>query len=173
MRRYGIQICNRQKVKKEDCGMQTRRLSCIEVSIDFFLSLLTNIGAQMLFYGALATAGRSLTLAGLVLGLAIPRRYATRRLFNALLLPGQRQPQWHSGLEVGVDTILAILVAMMLQWVVYGAAATWAKAGGLTMAVYAFTIGRRYFMRRLFEMWGARQERRALYTSQSLSTETS
>lgn len=134
--------------------MQTHRLSCIEVGIDFCLSLLTNIGAQMLFYGVLATAGRSLSLAGLVLGLALLRRYATRRLFNALLSPGQRQPKWHSGLEVGVDTVLAILVAMMLQWMVYGAAATWVKAGGLTMAVYAFTIGRRYFMRRLFEMWG-------------------
>jgi hypothetical protein len=74
---------------------------------------------------------------------------------SSYLLPEHRQPQWQSELEVGVDTVFAILVAMMLQWVVYGAAATWAKAGELTMAVYAFTIGRRYFMRRLFEMWGA------------------
>jgi hypothetical protein len=64
-------------------------------------------------------------------------------------------------LEVGIDSVLAIVVAIMLQWIVYGDAVTWAKAGGLTVAVYAFTIGRRYFMRRLFEMWSARQAMQA------------
>ncbi len=144
--------------------MQTRRQSRLEVGLDFSVSVLVNIGAQMLVYGALATAERSLIFAALILGLAVPRRYATRRLFNGLLSPGIRQPRWHSGLEVMVDTLVAICVAIALQWVIYGPAATWAKAGGLTVAVYALTLVRRYLMRRLFVMWRARQEWRALYT---------
>ena len=145
--------------------MQTRRQSRFEVGLDLCVSLLVNIGAQMLFYGALATAARSLTFAALVLGLAVPRRYATRRLFNGLLSPGTRQSRWHAGLEVLVDTLIAICVAIALQWVIYGPAATWAKAGGLTVAVYAVTMARRYLMRRLFEMWSTRQEQRKVQTA--------
>ncbi len=133
--------------------MQTPTQSRLEISIDFVLSLLVNIGAQILFYGALATAGRSLSLALLVLGLAIPRRYASRRLFNTLLSPGTRQPRWQSWLEVGVDTVVALSLAIVLQWIFYGPAATWAKAGGLTGIVYAITMCRRYVLRRLFVMW--------------------
>lgn len=108
--------------------MQTRAQSSLEVGIDFGFSLLMNIGAQLLFYSALATAGRSLAVAALVLGLAIPRRYAIviRRLFNALLPRNVRQPRWQAWLEVGVDTVLGFCVAMVLQWLFYGAAATWA-----------------------------------------------
>ena len=137
--------------------MQTRNQSRLEVGVDFVLSLLVNIGAQWLVYGALATASRSLTFAALVLGLAVPRRYMIRRLFNALLAPGERQSRRHSGLEIGMDTLIAIAVAIVLQWLMYGAAATWAKAGGLTLLVYALTMGRRYLLRRLFEAWSARQ----------------
>jgi hypothetical protein len=135
--------------------MQTRSQSRLEVSIDFVLSLLVNIAAQILFYGALATAGRSLSVAALVLGLAIPRRYGTRRLFNALLPPDIHQPRWHSWLEVGVDTVLGFSVAIVLQWLFYGPAATWAKAGGLTGIIYAVTMCRRYILRRFFEMRSA------------------
>lgn len=131
--------------------MQTRGQSRLEVGIDFVLSVLVNIGAQILFYGALATAGRSLSVAVLVLGLAMPRRYATRRLFNAFVIPGARQPRWQSWLEVGVDTVIGLCLAVILQWIFYGPAATWAKAGGLTGIVYAFTMCRRYVLRRLFE----------------------
>ncbi len=152
--------------------MQAHRQIRVEVGVDFCLSLLVNIGAQLLVYGALAAAGRSFLFAMLVLGLAVPRRYTMRGLFNTLLAPGQRQPRSHSALEVGVDSVLAIVVAIVLQWIVYGNAVTWAKAWGLTVGVYAFTIGRRYVMRRLFEMWSARQARQALYNPQSLSTET-
>jgi hypothetical protein len=133
--------------------MQTPGQSQLEVGIDFSLSLLVNIGAQILFYGALATAGRSLSVAALVLGLAMPRRYATRRFFNTLLSPGIRQPRWQSWLEVGVDTVLGLFLAIILQWIFYGPAATWAKAGGLTGIVYAITMCRRYILRRLFVMW--------------------
>jgi hypothetical protein len=139
--------------------MQTRGQSRLEVSIDLALSLLVNIGGQFLFYGALATAGRSLSVAALVLGLAVPRRYATRRLFNALLSPDIRQPRWHSWLEVGVDTVFGLSVAIVLQWLFYGPAATWAKAGGLTGIIYAVTMCRRYILRRLFEMRSARQRK--------------
>lgn len=149
--------------------MQTRGQSRLEVGIDFMLSILVNIGAQILFYGALATAGRSLSLAALVLGLAMPRRYATRRLFNTLLAPGIRQPHWQSWLEVGVDTILGFCLAIVLQWIFYGPAATWAKAGGLTGIVYAFTMCRRYILRRLFERRNAlRRQSSVLEQSTSL-----
>lgn len=134
--------------------MQSRTQSSCEVGIDFGLSLLVNIAAQILFYGALATAGRSLSVAALVLGLALPRRYTIRRLFNALLPRDIRQPRWHSWLEVGVDTVIGFCVAMVLQWIFYGPAVTWAKAGGFTAGVYALTMCRRYMLRRIFERWG-------------------
>ena len=143
--------------------MQTCRQSRLEVGADFGLSLLVNLVAQFLFYGALATAGRSLTFAALVLGLAVPRRYATRRLFNALVAPGARQSPWQSWLEVSIDTVLAIVMAIMLQRLCYGPAATWVKAGGLTVTIYALTMGRRYTLRRVFEAWNTRQAGLPLY----------
>ncbi len=142
--------------------MQTRGQSRLEVGIDVGLSLLVNIGVQVGFYGALATAGRSLAVAALVLTLAVPRRYGLRRLFNARLPAGARQPSWHAWVEVGADTVLGLLVAIGVQWVFYGPAATWAKAGGLTGVVYAITMCRRYLLRRLFERWSARQHRASL-----------
>lgn len=138
--------------------MQTRLHSRVEVGIDFGLSFLVNIGAQFVFYGAFATAGRSLALASLVLGLALPRRYAIRRLFNAWLPHATRQPRWQSCLEVGVDTLLGLCVAIVLQWIIYGPEATWAKAGGLTTVVYAITMCRRYALRRLCERWGMHRQ---------------
>ena len=135
--------------------MQPRRQTLCEVGIDFVLSLWVNIGGQLLVYGALATAGRSLTFAMLVLGLAVPRRYATRHLFNTWLATGAQQSRLQSWCEVGFDTVIAIAVAFILQWIFYGAAVTWAKAGGLTVLVYAVTMGRRYLLRRLFARWSA------------------
>jgi hypothetical protein len=137
--------------------MQTCRQSRLEVGADFAVSLCVNLVAQVLFYGPLATAGRSLTMAALILGLAVPRRYATRRLFNAFVVPGHGQSRWQSWCEVVVDTVLAIGVAIVLQRLLYGAAATWAKAGGLTFVLYAITMGRRYALRRVFETWNAPQ----------------
>ena len=136
--------------------MQTCRQSRLEVGADFGVALVVNLVTQGLFYGALATAGRSLTLAALVLGLAAPRRYAIRRLFNALVVPGARQSRWQSWLEICSDTIIALVMAIILQRLCYGAAATLTKAGGLTVALYAITLGRRYALRRVFEAWNAR-----------------
>ena len=147
--------------------MQTHRQSGLEVGADFGVSLLINLVTQLLFYGALATAGRSLTVAALVLGLAMPRRYAIRRLFNALVAPGARQSRGQSWCEVGIDTVLAIGVAILLQRLFYGAAATWEKAGGVTVMVYALTMGRRYALRRVFETWQARREALPLYSQPS------
>jgi hypothetical protein len=130
---------------------QTHRQTRLEVGIDLGLSLGVNLVAQFLVYGALATATRSLSFAALILGLAVPRRYAIRRLFNGWLSGGGRQSRWQSGLEVGVDTALGFCVAILLQWLFYGAAATWAKMGGLTVLLYALTMGRRYLLRRCFE----------------------
>jgi hypothetical protein len=152
--------------------MQTCRQSRLEVGADLGVSLVVNLVTQGLFYGALATAGRSLTFAALVLGLAVPRRYAIRRLFNALVAPGTRQSRRQSWLEVGVDTAVAIVMALVLQRLCYGAAATLTTAGGLTVALYAITMGRRYALRRVFETWNARQAGLSPY-GQSLSSELS
>jgi len=149
--------------------VQTCRQSRLEVGADFGVSLMVNLVAQLLFYGALATAGRSLTLAALVLGLAVPRRYAIRRLFNALVAPGTRQSRRHSWLEVCSDTVVAIIMAIVLQRLCYGAAATLTKAGGLTVVLYSITLGRRYALRRVFEAWNARQENLPLYSQASSS----
>jgi hypothetical protein len=136
------------------------------------VSLVVNIVAQLLFYGALATAGRSLTFAALVLGLAVPRRYAIRRLFNAFVAPGTRQSRWQSWLEVCSDTVVAIIMAVILQRLCYGAAATLTTAGELTVALYAITLGRRYILRRIFEARHARQAALPPYV-QPLSSELS
>jgi hypothetical protein len=152
--------------------MQTCYQSRLEVGADFGVSVCVNLVAQVLFYGALATAGRSLTFAALVLGLAVPRRYAIRRLFNGLVAPGTRQSRWQSWLEVGVDTAGAMIMAIVLQRLCYGAAATLTKAGGVTVALYALTMGRRYALRRVFETWNARQAGLSPY-GQSLSSELS
>ena len=149
--------------------MQTCRQSRLEVGADFGVSLMVNLVAQLLFYGALATAGRSLTLAALVLGLAVPRRYAIRRLFNALVAPGARQSRWQSWLEICSDTIVALVMAIILQRLCYGAAATLTKAGGVTVVLYSITLGRRYVLRRVFEAWNARQENLPLYSQASSS----
>jgi TRAP-type C4-dicarboxylate transport system permease large subunit len=149
--------------------VQTCRQSRLEVGADFGVSLLVNLVAQGLFYGALATAGRSLTFAALVLGLAVPRRYAIRRLFNALVAPGARQSRWQSWLEVCSDTVVALVMAIILQRLCYGAAATLTKAGGVTVVLYAITLGRRYTLRRVFETWNARQENLPLYSQASSS----
>jgi hypothetical protein len=80
--------------------MQTCRQSRLKVGADFGVSLVVSLVTQMLFYGALATSKRSLTFAALVLALAVPRRYAIRRLFNAFVAPGTRQSRWRSLLEL-------------------------------------------------------------------------
>ena len=137
--------------------MQTCWQSRLEVGADFGVSLVVNLMAQLGFYGALATAGRSLTFAALVLGLAVPRRYVLRRLFNADVAPGARQSRWQSWLEVLTDIAVALVIAIVLQRLCYGAAATLTNAGGMTLALYAMTLGRRYALRRAFEAWHARQ----------------
>jgi hypothetical protein len=100
--------------------------------------------------------------ATLILGLAIPRRYATRRMFEAYFTAGVPQTRRQSWLEVGTDTVIGLFMAMALQGMVYGTAATWVKAGGLTVVLYTITLGRRYLLRRLFESWSTRQSVQSL-----------
>jgi hypothetical protein len=136
--------------------MQTRWHSTLEVSLDFAFSILINLAGQRLFYGTLATAGRMTVFAIAVLGLAYARRYTTRRLFDAMTPGGQRQSRRQSALEAMSDTILGLLIAYVLQVIVYGAAATVVRAGGLTVVVYGLTMLRRYVIRRLFVAYEAR-----------------
>jgi hypothetical protein len=139
----------------------------LEVSIDYVFSLLVNIGGQMLVYGKHATAGRMMFLALPVLLSVYPRRLATRRLFNALLPEGVRQPQWHSVLEVVSDTVLGFLIAIVLQGLIYGSAATLARAGGLTTFIYAVAVLRRYILRRIFVRLDTREARAQRLLSRS------
>ena len=137
--------------------MQTQQQSYLEVGTDFGMSIFINLVTQMLFYGALATIGRSLTFAALVLGLSLPRRYAIRRIFNAMVVPGTRQSQAQSWMEVGVDTVLALAIAIGLQRLCYGAAAKWETAGSVTAILYVLAMARRYALRRFFETLHTRQ----------------
>ena len=130
--------------------MQTRAQSTLEVLVDFAFSMLINIGGQLIFYRALATAGRVTLFAALVLGLAFVRRFATRRFFEALVPFGTRQPPWQSVVESIVDTGLGFGVAVALQMLIYGETATLLHASGLTFVIYGLTMVRRYILRRIF-----------------------
>jgi len=136
--------------------MQTRWQSTLEVATDFVFSILINIGGQLIFYNALATAGRVTLFASVLLGLAFVRRLATRRLFEALVPVGTRQLRWHSALEAVSDTLLGFVLAVVLQMLIYGEAATVLRASGLTVGIYSVTMLRRYILRRVFEAWAVR-----------------
>ena len=136
--------------------MQPRVQSVIEVAVDFAFSIAINIGGQLFFYHDSATAGRVNLLALLVLTLAFARRLVTRRLFEAYVPAGTRQPQWHSVLEAVSDTLLGFAVAVALQMLVYGEAATVLRASSLTAVLYGMTTLRRYLLRRLFVFFGTR-----------------
>jgi len=123
----------------------------LEVSLDFTVSILVNLGGQRLIYGALASAEVMTSFTSVFLPLAYGRRLATRLGFQALSVRWRLQPWWLSVLEVGCDTLLALAMAYGLQVVWYGAAATLERAGSLTVALYAFTMLRRYLFRRIFE----------------------
>ena len=125
--------------------MQTRAQSTLEVLVDFAFSMLINIGGQLLFYRALATAGRVTLFAALVLGLAFARRF-----FEALVPLGTRQPPWQSVVESIVDTGLGFGVAVALQMLIYGETATLLHASSLTFVIYGLTMVRRYILRRIF-----------------------
>lgn len=131
--------------------MQTRQHSRWEVAVDLVLMLVVNIGGQMLVYGAAATTLRASSFAAATVLLALPRRYTTRRLFNAYGTGQQGQSRWHSWLEVSTDTLLAFAMGVVLQLLWYGPAATWLTISGLTAGVYAVTLLRRYLLRRGFE----------------------
>ena len=130
--------------------MQTPWQTTLEVLVDFVFSILVNIGGQLLFYRALATVERVTLFAALVLGLALARRFATRRFFEALVPVGTRQPHWQSIVESTVDTALGFGIAVALQMLIYGETATFLRASGLTFMIYGLTIVRRYLLRRLF-----------------------
>ena len=146
--------------------MQTYHHSRLEIGADFSVSLCVNLVTQMLFYGALATAGRSLTFAALVLGLAVPRRYAIRRLFNALVTPEHDSHAVNRGWKSVSIPYWRLSWPSCCRRLLYSAA-TWTTAGGLTVVLYTITMGRRYALRRVFEAWHVRQENLPLYSQAS------
>ena len=84
------------------------------------------------------------------------RRFGTRRFFEALTPAGMRQSRIHSAVEVVSDTVLGFGIAVVLQMLIYGDAATLWRAGGLTFGLYVLAIVRRYILRRLFDAGAAR-----------------
>jgi len=143
--------------------MQSQRHSWLEVGVDFVFMLVFNLGGQMLVYGRLATTGRASTFAAASLLLSVSRRYLLRRWFNTLVRIGEGQSRTCSLLETLTDTLLAFGMSIVLQWLWYGPAATWAAVTGLTLGMYVLTLGRRYLLRRLFE-YVTRTQRMPLLT---------
>lgn len=137
--------------------LQHWQAATLEVSLDFLVSILVNLGGQRLIYGTLASAEVMTTFTAVFLPLAYLRRFGTRLLFSALIPAGQVQPWWQAALEVTGDTLLALLMAYGLQVLWYGTAATLDRAGSLTVALYTLTLLRRYVLRRIFEAWRVRQ----------------
>jgi hypothetical protein len=130
--------------------MQTRAQSTLEVFVDFVCSILVNVGGQLVIYGTAATATRVTFFSSIFLTLVFVRRFATRRFFEALVPPGTRQSRWHSALEALSDTVLGFGIAIILQLLIYGDAATLIRASLLTLGLYGLTMLRRYVIRRLF-----------------------
>ncbi len=136
--------------------MQTHWQSTLEVATDFGFSLLINIGGQLVFYHAVATTGRVTLLAVLILASAFVRRFITRRAFETLVPAGTRQSRWQSVVECAADTALGFTIAVAVQLLIYGEAATLLRASGLTLLVYGLAMLRRYVLRRIFAAWALR-----------------
>jgi hypothetical protein len=149
--------------------MQTRAQSLLEVTVDYLFSVVMNIGGQLLFYPTLATTRRVTIFAVTLLGLAFLRRLLTRRLFEAFVPPGVPQPQWQSVLEAVGDTLVGFGIAVIVQKLVYGDAATLLRAGGFTFGIYGLTMLRRYLLRRAFvalAKWTARRQASPAFSAQ-------
>jgi hypothetical protein len=131
--------------------MQTRAQSGLEAFGDLLFSMLMNVGGQRLLYGAVATVGRITCFSSIFLAAVFLRRLGTRRFFEALTPAGTRQSRRQSALEVVSDTVLGFGIAVVLQLLIYGEAATVWRAGGLTFGLYVFAILRRYMLRRIFD----------------------
>ncbi len=136
--------------------MQTRWQSTLEIAVDVLFSMGMNIGGQLFFYHAFATAGRVTLFAALVLSLAVARRFVTRRVFEALVPVGTPQPHWQSVVESIVDTAVGFAISVALQLLVYGEVATLVSASSLTIMIYGLTMLRRYLLRRVFVFFGTR-----------------
>jgi hypothetical protein len=136
--------------------MQTRVQSLLEVALDHVVSILINVGGQLVFYPAQATLARVTFFSGVFLPLAFGRRWCIRRLFEGWTPRGRSQPRWLSALEVISDTVLAFGMAVVLQLLIYSESATILRASGLTVGLYLLTMLRRYMIRRLFVAWARR-----------------
>src|SRR2546428_7613699 len=141
---------------KRSLGMQTRAQSSLEAFVDFLFAILMNVGGQRLLYGTVATVGRITFFSSIFLATVFLRRLDPRRVFEAFTPAGTRQSRLHSALEVVSDTVLGFGIAVVLQLLIYGDAATVWRAGGLTFGLYLVAIIRRYMLRRLFAAVAAR-----------------
>ena len=136
--------------------MQTRAQSSLEAFVDLLFSILVNVGGQRFIYGTTATVGRITFFSSIFLTMVFLRRFGTRRFFEALTPMGTRQSRLYSVLEVVSDTVLGFGIAIVLQILIYGPAATVWRASALTLGLYVLTIIRRYILRRIFAAFAVR-----------------
>ena len=136
--------------------MQTRAQSFLEVSVDHVISILINVGGQLVFYPGQATMARVTFFSGVFLPLAFGRRWCIRRLFERWIPRDHQQPRWLSALEAVSDTVLGFGMAVGLQLLIYREVATLLRASSLTVGLYLLTMLRRYVIRRLFVAWARR-----------------
>ena len=139
--------------------MQKQRYSSIEAITDGILSIIVNMLGQMLVYGPAATGGKITSFACIFFALVYARRWCTRRIFERLVAPGTKQSRTQSLIEVGTDTVVGILVALVMQHLMYRDAATAGRATLLVVGLYALTMLRRYLLRRLFVKLAAGQSK--------------
>jgi hypothetical protein len=128
---------------------QALRHSMWEVGLDFGLGTAASLGMQALLFHTF-TLPRGLGFTGILLLLALARRYGLRRGFNCLVRQGQRQSWRMSLLEAVVDAWCAMAIA-------FGVLVFWypdeslQRVSGFVGASFVLTPLWRFMLRRLFE----------------------
>lgn len=128
---------------------QPLRHSMWEVGLDFGLGTAVNFGIQAMLFPTF-TLSRGLGFTGLLLLLALARRYGLRRGFNRLVRRGQRQSWRMSLVEAVADAGCAIAIACGLLALWYPGESL-PRLGGFVGASYVLTPLWRFILRRLFE----------------------
>jgi hypothetical protein len=128
---------------------QARRFSMWEVSLDFGLGTIANFGAQALLLHTF-TLSQGLGFTGVLLLLALARRYGLRRGFTRFVRQGQQQSWRMSLVEAVTDAWCAITIACGLL-VFWYPDESLSRLGGFAGASFVLTPLWRFMFRRYFE----------------------
>jgi hypothetical protein len=128
---------------------QPLRHSMWEVGLDFGLGTVINLCIQAILLQTF-TLPRGLGFAGLLLLLALARRYGLRRSFNWLVRQDQQQSWRMSLLEAVVDAWCAIAIAFSVLIFCYPDESL-QRVSGFVGASFVLTPLWRFMLRRLFE----------------------